>query len=375
MAYCTNCGQQLNDGAKFCSNCGNPTTTPNDQRRTVYEGELHKCPNCGELLNSFITNCPACGNELRDISSSNAINDFSKEINEIIKSDNKNGKKKAIERIRTFPIPNTKEDLFEFIILSSSNIRKDRYSGNISYINKELSDAWETKFEQAYEKAKLTFADSSEFEKIQDIYISKVKKEQKSKSQGFFNYLTGWGSYLFLILVLLIIVGVIFGVDHIKIEKENARLEAIVVEVYQAIEDENYTLARAKAASLTFSGTGTVASDESSDKWDTTRLQLLDTIDRAEYGENYVPSPREIKIGFSNDEFKNQDYQEVEKWLKNRGFTNVKTEPVADLITGWISSGGDVDKVSIDGNTVFNKDTKYLSDVEIIIYYHVFILE
>ena len=58
MAFCINCGQELAEGAKFCANCGkavngeNPTT----QRKTVYEGQIHKCPNCGEVINSFVSN-------------------------------------------------------------------------------------------------------------------------------------------------------------------------------------------------------------------------------------------------------------------------------------------------------------------------------
>ena len=58
MAFCINCGQELAEGAKFCANCGKAVTGENttSQRKTVYEGNLHKCPNCGEVLNSFVTN-------------------------------------------------------------------------------------------------------------------------------------------------------------------------------------------------------------------------------------------------------------------------------------------------------------------------------
>ena len=43
MAYCMNCGQQLPEGAKFCSSCGTATgevKTETAQRKTVYDGEL-----------------------------------------------------------------------------------------------------------------------------------------------------------------------------------------------------------------------------------------------------------------------------------------------------------------------------------------------
>lgn len=77
--FCPYCGTKLDERARFCKNCGeaihgdaqeahrtsdeqsNPT-----ERKTVYEGYIHKCPNCGEVLNAFEMNCPTCGYELRD---------------------------------------------------------------------------------------------------------------------------------------------------------------------------------------------------------------------------------------------------------------------------------------------------------------------
>ena len=50
MEFCTNCGEQVIDGAKFCANCGMAVveTNKSTQRKMVYEGELHKCLNCGD---------------------------------------------------------------------------------------------------------------------------------------------------------------------------------------------------------------------------------------------------------------------------------------------------------------------------------------
>lgn len=58
MAFCISCGQELTEGAKYCANCGKAVNNDStNQRKTVYDGELHKCPNCGELLNAFGTVC------------------------------------------------------------------------------------------------------------------------------------------------------------------------------------------------------------------------------------------------------------------------------------------------------------------------------
>lgn len=86
MPFCTNCGQEIQEGAKFCASCGTPTNNDvhheGTKRKFVYEGEIHKCPNCGEVINSFVSICPACGFELNSKRVSSVLQDFIKEINE-----------------------------------------------------------------------------------------------------------------------------------------------------------------------------------------------------------------------------------------------------------------------------------------------------
>ena len=118
-----------------------------------------------------------------------------------------------------------------------------------------------------------------------------------------------------------------------------------------------------------FSGSTTEAGDQAAAKWDITRNQLLGMIDIAEYGDNYVSPPREIRIGSAHDDFVDDDYQDVRKRLNDLGFTNVKTEPVKDWTAGWWTEEGSVQKITIAGDTVFSEDSTFMSDVEIIIYY------
>lgn len=175
MAFCINCGQELAEGAKFCANCGkvvNATQNDkNNQRKTVYDGEIHKCPNCGEVLDSFVANCPSCGYEVRGATNSHAVQDFATKLSKATNCQEK------VSIIRNFPIPNTKEDIWEFMIFASSNI--DNNPKN------ELSAAWQSKIEQAYQKAQLVFFDEKEFSRIQDKYnqiTSKLNKKKKLQS-------------------------------------------------------------------------------------------------------------------------------------------------------------------------------------------------
>ena len=85
MPFCTNCGQEIQSGTKYCANCGSPTSNDvhheSSKRKFVYEGEIHKCPNCGEVINSFVSICPTCGFEINSKQVSSVLQDFIKEIN------------------------------------------------------------------------------------------------------------------------------------------------------------------------------------------------------------------------------------------------------------------------------------------------------
>ena len=149
MAFCVKCGRQHDDGVNFCPNCGTQTakndTENRSQRQTVYEGELHKCPNCGEALNSFTITCPACGYELRGANAPDSVKEFS------LRFVQTKTIREKIDLITTFAIPNTKEDILEFMILAYSNIDTDVYkSTEEKSVSKNLSDAWLAQFKQAY---------------------------------------------------------------------------------------------------------------------------------------------------------------------------------------------------------------------------------
>lgn len=179
MPYCSNCGQSVEVGMKFCPACGSQIADASknvqEGRKQVFEGEIRKCPNCGEILNSFMTNCPACGYELRGTKAIDSIREFSLNISKAESDIQK------ISLIRSFPIPNTKEDIFEFMILAATNFSAE-HSCSDNAIRKDISDAWLTKIEQSYQKAKLLFTGDLDFTKIQNIYDETCNQIQRLKS-------------------------------------------------------------------------------------------------------------------------------------------------------------------------------------------------
>lgn len=76
-----------------------------------------------------------------------------------------------------------------------------------------------------------------------------------------------------------------------------------------------------------------------------------------------------IKLEAPVSEYKYKNYSEVESALKSLGFTNIKYEILYDIVFG-ITQEGEVDKVSIAGNSDFKRGDIFSADDEIIITYH-----
>ena len=263
MAFCSKCGNELNQNAKFCSNCGTEIKEKNeDKRKIVFDGKIHKCPSCGEILDSFEVNCPYCDYEIRNIKSCNSIQEFIEKLeqiesrqmqdsdekksvmemflgkdlknkDEMEKAKNEFNKQKEREKInviKNFYVPNTKEDIIEFMLLVTSNI--DVKNG----IDDAVSKAWISKLEQIYQRAKLSIKKTSDFTVIEKIYNRKKLelKNRKYKGLAIASFIVGGYSLLMgviffpaeipiagVILTLLGITIIVIGIKFISIYNRN----------------------------------------------------------------------------------------------------------------------------------------------------------
>lgn len=316
MAFCSNCGEKINDDAKFCPACGAATngTQAKQKRVQEYAGTLIKCPNCGEVLDSFTARCPSCGWEVRGAKAASSIQEFALKL-EAIEAQREREKtglftkafrrqsisktdQKKIDLIKNFSVPNTKEDILEFMILATSNLDVSMYSSLDEPAErvKAMTEAWNAKIKQVYAKAKTIYKSDPDFAKIQELYDScraEINKEKKKKFlKGVLLY--GWLPLLFAVIVIS------FNIFAPKDEaKEIERLEAIVVEVQDALDKGEYKLALNNADSIDYQRFDV----EMERKWDIQREYWVDKVleKAAENGValEYTPSP---DIDKANDE-------------------------------------------------------------------------
>lgn len=313
MAFCSNCGEKLNDGAQFCHACGASTNViPTQQKRErEYAGKIIKCPNCGEVLESFSASCPACGMELRGAKATSSVREFALKL-EAIEAQREYEKpagffgqtsqmqrisktdEQKINLIKNFAVPNTKEDILEFMILATSNVDVSTYSSlNTPTAGaKAMTEAWNAKIKQVYAKAKNTYKSDPDFFRIQELYDSWREDITKHKKKKILKWMlfVGW--------IPLLLVALIISAPKEE-AKEIERLEAIVDDVQKALEKKEYKLALSTADSIDYQ----LYDVEMERKWDIQREYWVDKVleEAAKNGIDleYTPTP---DIDKANDE-------------------------------------------------------------------------
>ena len=81
---------------------------------------------------------------------------------------------------------------------------------------------------------------------------------------------------------------------------------------------------------------------------------------------------KDLSVPIASSEVATQNYESVVQQFKDAGFTNIKTTKLEDLITGWLTEDGSVEKVTIDGKEDFESGEVYSKDIPIDITYHTF---
>ena len=79
-----------------------------------------------------------------------------------------------------------------------------------------------------------------------------------------------------------------------------------------------------------------------------------------------------ISVPNSSEHYIGMNYKNVQDELLAYGFTNIVSLPKNDLINGWLTKDGAVERIAINGRTEFSTKNRFPSDVRIVITYHTF---
>jgi len=156
-----------------------------DSQKSNKMGDVKKCPSCGGIVETFITSCGDCGHSFNNIEAVSSAQKLHDQLQEIEKEERNRVRTKVSslhsrltggaaeeiqadrqmeERIKTrkaslissFPIPNSKEDILEFLSMAIPEAgKKPSFFGRLGATG-ALYKAWLSKAEQIIMKARFS---------------------------------------------------------------------------------------------------------------------------------------------------------------------------------------------------------------------------
>lgn len=155
-------------------------------------GNTIRCPQCKAAIPSFTTKCEFCGHEFRNLKATSSVQDFYEKLNAIessrVGARNEENTKLANQKaqiISSFPVPNSKEDIFEFLSMSVSILKNLPKGGedNLKRANgdKIIYDAWLSKSNQMMTKAKMSFPNDAQIQTLNIEYEKILESNRRSK--------------------------------------------------------------------------------------------------------------------------------------------------------------------------------------------------
>ena len=149
------------------------------------------CPQCGASVQSMQLTCPECGFEFNN----KEANASARELMKLLNSAKDNEKK--IEIISNYPIPNTRENLAEFVALCIGNCQisfTDLFGEFLGVDKADICIAWRKLSQQVVTKANLMLKDDPSI-------MEQVKKLEKISSKK----IPLHGTLLWIVCILLFV--------------------------------------------------------------------------------------------------------------------------------------------------------------------------
>lgn len=187
-----------------------------ETREQEYVGNIVMCPHCGAQLKSMSAFCPECGEELRNVKVSENLKKLQEGLVKYKGQD-------AWNFVATFPIPNEREELGNFLITIASILVTDLENGaDIDKIS-----AFTSKFEEIKNKMQVILPSSDLLLVQAKNWEVKITEKRKSYDSIVKNIKRKHPIVFILsalVAIILIIVFVLFGVS--KVNERTERIKA-----------------------------------------------------------------------------------------------------------------------------------------------------
>ena len=170
------------------------------QPKSQKHGEVRKCPNCGAVVEAATAKCETCGYAFVGVEATSSVTKLAKKLNDIDYWYNKRERedekmkrgrsalrnilsvyeqepldRQRAKAIKDFPIPNTREDLMEFVITMRA-----KWRNTSSEDHGEERAAYKGKYEECLQKVKFLFSDDPAFKSV---------FEQEKKDNALFSFI------------------------------------------------------------------------------------------------------------------------------------------------------------------------------------------
>ena len=192
-------------------------------------GNIVKCPNCGAQVKGGSAVCTECGYVFTNVSANSSAEKLQAKLDEFnrrqeqradsrgylrtVFDSNTSRWKQKMEIISTFPVPNTREDLLEFLtMLQAGADATGSHDGGTSD-SEDMSYAYWLLYTNCINKAKLSFPNDNDFQ-----FYFQTYEKQLQKTKGIIGYLRchpGAKVALgFLLFMILWIIGISLLIGH-----------------------------------------------------------------------------------------------------------------------------------------------------------------
>lgn len=166
-------------------------STPPPSMANAKQGNVMKCPNCGSPIIAGKASCPECGYFFTNVKANSSAEKLAAKLQELVEEENKDssdsvgllsgmnkfygsafsqltkqasGKKDPkVILIETFPVPNTREDLLEFLTSIQPKSKKPSFftKNNAALA---MEHAYWKLYSNCINKARISFGDDSDFQ-------------------------------------------------------------------------------------------------------------------------------------------------------------------------------------------------------------------